>query len=126
METPESNPDMYKSLVKEVKDYILLSYDLLRLNLVEKLSRVIALILSLFVGILLLVTALVYFSLAFVYWTGIFFGSLIPGFLILGGLFLLLFFIFFSLRKRLFVNPMIKFLSGIFFNEPPKADEDEE
>ena len=125
MNTSESNTDIYKSFVKEVKDYVSLNYDLLRLKLVEKLSLVIALILSLFIGILLVITALVYFSLAFVHWTGTFFESLIPGFLILGGLFIVLFIIFFSLRKRLFVNPMIKLLSSIIFNEPKKTEENE-
>lgn len=125
MDTSDSKTDIYKSFVKEVKDYVSLNYDLLRLNLVEKLSLIIALILSLFIGILLVITALVYFSLAFVHWTGTLFESLIPGFLILGGLFILLFIIFFSLRKRLFVNPMIKLLSSIIFNEPKKPTEDE-
>ena len=126
MDTSESQTDVYKSFVKEVKDYVSLNYDLLRLNLIEKLSLVIALILSLFIGILLVITAIVYFSLAFVHWTGTFFGSLIPGFLVLGGLFIILFIIFFAMRKRLFVNPMIKLLSNIFFNKPKKTDEDED
>lgn len=125
MDTSESKTDIYKSFVKEVKDYVLLNYDLLRLKLVEKLALVIALILSLFIGILLVIIAIVYFSFAFVHWTGTFFESLIPGFLILGGLFIILFIIFFSLRKRLFVNPMIKLLSSIMFNEPEKPEENE-
>lgn len=125
MNTSESQTDIYKSFVKDVKDYVSLNYDLMRLNLVEKLSMVIALILSLFIGILLIITALVYFSIAFVHWTGTFFDSLIPGFLILGGLFILLFIIFFLLRKRLFVNPMIKLLSSIIFNDSKKTTEDE-
>lgn len=126
MSTSESNTDIYKSFVKEVKDYVSLNYDLLRLNLVEKLSLIIALILSLFIGIVLVITAIVYFSLAFVHWTGMFFESLIPGFLILGGLFIVLFLIFFLLRKRLFINPMIKLLSSIMFNEPKKPQDDED
>lgn len=125
MDTSESATDMYKSFVKEVKDYVLLNYDLLRLRLVEKLSLVIALVLSLFIGILLVIVAIVYFSFAFVHWTGTFFESLIPGFLILGGLFIVLFIIFFSLRKRLFVNPMIKLLSSIIFNESKNTGDNE-
>ena len=126
MDASGSKTDIYKSFIKEVKDYVLLNYDLLRLKLVEKLAMVIALILSLFIGILLVIIAIVYFSFAFVHWTGTLFESLIPGFLILGGLFIVLFIIFFSLRKRLFVNPMIKLLSSIVFNEPKKQNEDED
>lgn len=122
---PESQTDIYKSFVKDIKDYVQLNYDLLRLNLVEKLSMIIALILSLFIGVLLVITSLVYFSIAFVHWMGVFFNSLIPGFLILGGLFIVLFIIFFLLRKRLFINPMIKLLSSIIFNDSKKTAEDE-
>ena len=125
MNTSEPQSDIYKSVVKDVKDYVQLNYDLLRLNLVEKLSLIIALVLSLFIGILLVITAMVYFSIAFVHWTVAFFESLIPGFLILGGFFLVLFVIFFALRKRLFVNPMIKLLGSIIFNEPKNTEKDE-
>ena len=125
MNTPELQDDIYTSFVKDVKDYVELKYDLLRLNLLEKLSLIIALILSLFVGVLLIITALVFFSIAFVHWTGDLFGSLVPGFLILGGIFGVLFFVFFWLRKKIFVNPMIKLLSRIIFNEPKKTKEDE-
>lgn len=125
MDISESKIDIYKPFVKDVKDYVLLNYDLLRLKLVEKLALVIALILSLFISILLIIIAIVYFSFAFVHWMGIFFESLIPGFLILGGLFIILFIIFFSLRKRLFVNPMIKLLSSIIFNEPKNPGRNE-
>ena len=125
MDTSESQTDIYKSFIKNTKDYILLNYDLLRLKLIEKLALIIALVLSLFIGILLIIIAIVYFSFAFVHWTAALFESLIPGSLIVGGLFILLFIIFFSLRKRLFVNPMIKLLSNIIFNEPQKPEENE-
>ncbi len=125
MDTSESQTDIYKSFIKNTKDYILLNYDLLRLKLIEKLALIIALVLSLFIGILLIIIAIVYFSFAFVHWTATLFESLIPGSLIVGGLFILLFIIFFSLRKRLFVNPMIKLLSNIIFNEPQKPEENE-
>lgn len=117
---------MYKSFVKEAKDYIQMNYDLFRLNLVEKLSVIISLILALFIGILLIIVAFVYFSIAFIFWTEPFFSSLIPGFLIWGGVFGLLFLVFYLLRKRIFVNPIIKILSKIIFNEPKKPTENED
>ena len=126
MNKPDSQNDIYTSFIKDVKDYVQLNCDLLRLNLIEKLSLIIALILSLFVCALLIITAMVYFSIAFVHWTGDIFESLIPGFLILGGVFLVLFLVFFLLRKRLFVNPIIKLLSSIIFKEPKNKEKDEE
>jgi hypothetical protein len=125
MSTSESKNDTYASFIKDVKDYIEMNYDLFLLNLIEKLSIIISLLLALLIGILLLLIAFVYFSIAFIYWSELFFHSLVPGFLIVGGIFVILFFIFYLLRKRLFVNPMIKILSRILFHEHRKTTENE-
>jgi hypothetical protein len=126
MGTFKEGNDIYKSFIKDVKKYIDMNYDLFRLNLIEKLSIIISLIFALFIGSLLLVVAFVYFSMAFIHWAELFFHSLIPCFLIVGGVFIVLFFVFYLLRKRIFVNPLIKILSRILFHEPEKTTEDEE
>jgi hypothetical protein len=126
MGTPESKNDIYTSLIKDVKEYMEMNYDLFRLNLIEKLSVIISLLFALFIGILLLVIAFVYFSIAFVYWTESFFHSLMPGFLILGGIYVVLFFVLYLFRKRVFVNLLVKMLSRTLFRKPKNTTKNEE
>jgi hypothetical protein len=126
MKTSESKNDIYTSFTKDVKEYMKMNYDLFSLNLIEKLSIILSLLFALFIGVLLLIVAFVYFTMAFVYWTELFFHSLIPGFLILGGVYVVLFFVFYLLRKRIFVNPLIKILSRILFHENKKMTKNED
>jgi hypothetical protein len=56
----------------------------------------------------------------------LFFHSLIPGLLIMGGIWVILFFMFYLLRKRIFVNPMIRILSRILFHHHKKTTKNEE
>ncbi|MDR1181978.1 MAG: hypothetical protein LBL13_08370 [Bacteroidales bacterium] len=126
MSTSESKNDIYTSFIKDVKEYMKMNYDLFCLHLIEKLSIILSFLFALFIGVLLLMVAFVYFSMAFIYWTELFFHSLIPGFLILGGVYVGLFFVFYLFRKRIFVNPLIKILSRILFREHKKAIKNEE
>ena len=49
-------------------------------------------------------------------------GSWIYGFLIMGGIFILLFIILLLLRKKIMVNPIIKKLSSILFKEEVEVE----
>lgn len=53
-------------------------------------------------------------------------GSWIYGFLIMGGIFILLFIILLLLRKKIMVNPIIKKLSSILFKEEVELPDEEE
>ncbi|MBQ7489884.1 MAG: phage holin family protein [Bacteroidales bacterium] len=127
MEPEKPQDDKYLKFVKDIQKYVELQLDMLRLNLVEKLSQIVSYLAVVIVGIFLIMTAFIYFSMAFVHWMQSYFNSMIPGFLILGVFFIILFVVFFMLRKKLFLNPMIKKFSGIFFNdfsnEEEKSDE---
>jgi hypothetical protein len=87
METNEKKDDLYSSLLKDVKEYVHLQFDMLRLVLIEKISQIISLIVVLFIGTILILASVIYFSMAFVHWMNGIFDSMIPGFLILGGSF---------------------------------------
>ena len=89
----------YKQLIEDGQQYIRTRYDLLRLELLEKMSRIFALILMLLVSIILALTAFIYFSFAFVRWLGQFFNNDAWAFCIVGAIFLLLLGIFFFFRK---------------------------
>lgn len=114
----------YKQLIEDGQQYIRTHYDLLRLELLEKMSRIFALILMLLVSIILALTAFIYFSFAFVRWLGQFFNNDAWAFCIVGAIFLLLLGIFFFFRKQIFLNPLIRQLSEILFRKPEEEQDE--
>lgn len=119
------NEEQYKKLLHDSRAYINTQYSLLRLGLLEKLSKVIGLILFALVVVVLLFAFLgfVAVSLAFVL------AQWIPewaAFLIIGGVFLLQLIVAVVFRNRLFVNPMVCALSAILFAGTAEPVEREE
>ncbi len=119
------NEEQYQKLLHDSRAYINTQYSLLRLGLLEKLSKVIGLILFALVVVVLLFAFLgfVAVSLAFVL------AQWIPAwaaFLIIGGVFLLQLIAAVVFRNRLFVNPMVRALSAILFAETAESVEGEE
>lgn len=113
--------ELYRQLLNDGKRYLQTRYDLLRLELLEKLSRIIALLLMVFTSMILLLAAFFYFSFALMEWLGSLVGK-IPAVCIIGGFFLLLLFAGIIFRKQLFLNPMIRLLSDILFREPQPSE----
>ncbi len=113
---PEEN-----GLFQNIKDYIKLQIDLLKINLTEKSSQILSVILSLLIGVILLLVAFIYFSMALVHWMASLLNSMIYGYLIVGGIFVILFLVFYLLRKKIFLNPLIKKISSILFDRNKKS-----
>ncbi len=113
--------ELYRQLLNDGKRYLQTRYDLLRLELLEKLSRIIALLLMVFTSMILLLAAFFYFSFALMEWLGGLVGR-IPAVCIIGGFFLLLLLVGVILRRQLFLNPMIRLLSDILFREPQATE----
>lgn len=106
----------YGKLIEDVKEYFSLRYDLLRLEVWEKLSKIIAMIVVLFVSVVLGLAALIYFSFVFAFALKEFCGSSVPGFLLIGGFFFLLMVLLIIFRKQLVLNPLIRIIGGILFH----------
>ena len=125
--TNQDQDDVYKSLANNAKDYVDLQFQLLKLNVVEKTSQILSLLIVIIAGTILLTAAFVYFSMMFVLWMKTVTGSLTYGFLIIAAFFLLLFILFILLRKKLIINPIIKKMSAILFKSEEEMEvEDEE
>lgn len=122
----QERDDVYKSLVNNVKEYADLQLQLLKLNIVEKTSQILSLLIVIIAGTILLMAAFVYFSMMFVLWMKTLTGSLTYGFLIIAGFFLLLFILFVLLRKKMIINPIIKKMSSILFSESGETEVDDE
>ena len=120
--------DAYKAMAKDAKEYADLQLQLFKLNLVEKSSQILSLLVVIIAGAILLMAAFVFFSLVFVLWMKNLTGSMMTGFVILGAFFIVLFILFWLLRKKIMINPMIKKLSAILFkdSEPVGEEDDDE
>jgi uncharacterized membrane protein YqjE len=123
-----NDEDAYKAMAKDAKEYADLQLQLFKLNLVEKSSQILSLLVVIIAGAILLMAAFVFFSLVFVLWMNNLAGSMMTGFVILGAFFIVLFILFWLLRKKIMINPMIKKLSAILFkdSEPVGEEDDDE
>ena len=111
MSMDESQHD---KLLADCKSYLRTRYDLLRLSLLDKLSRILGLVLLALVVVLLLFAFLAFAALALVFvlaqWVPMWGACLI-----IGGVYLLLLVLAIAFRKQWFVNPLIGTLSAILF-----------
>lgn len=116
----------HKEIIRHGQQYLRTRYDLLRLELLEKMGQIIALILLLFCSITLTLTACIYFSFALVNWLGTLMNSEIIAFCIVGCTFLIALLIIYLCREKLFLTPLIRQLSKILFKENEEYDINEQ
>ncbi len=113
----------WQKLLAEGKAYLNTRYDLLRLSLLEKLSRIFGLVLVVLVSILLVFTMLAFVALALVFvlaqWMPMWAACLI-----MGAVFLLQLIAAIIFRKRLFINPVVGALSAILFAKDDEAEKE--
>ena len=113
----------WQKLIAECKAYLSTRYDLLRLSLLEKLSRIFGLVLMALVSILLVFTMLAFVTLALVFvlaqWVPMWAACLI-----MGGVFLLQLILAIVFRKRLFINPVVGALSAILFAQDDQTEKE--
>lgn len=115
--------DNLEALFKEVKKYINLQGQYLKLELVEKLTILLSTLILVFVLGMLGIMALFYFSFMLVYALDSFTNSLIASYAIIAGGLLIIAFIIYKMRQTLIFQPMVNFLAKLFLDEDnePKA-----
>ena len=92
--------DNLESLFKEVRKYIELQGQYVKLDLVEKLTILLSTLILILIIIILSMMALFYFSFMLVYALAPLVGSLIGGYAIIGGVVLLLAMLIYRMRKQ--------------------------
>ncbi|TCO09207.1 phage holin family protein [Natronoflexus pectinivorans] len=117
----------FKDHLNDVKDefekYVDKRIDLLKLHIVEELSRFTAGF-AVKMGILyLLFFALMFISIAGAYFLGHLLESVTLGFLFISGFYFLLAWMFYLLRRKLVEKPVIRSFVKLFF---PKFEDDDE
>ena len=108
--------DNLTELFKEVKKYLKLQGEYVKLDLVEKLTILLSTLTLIFVLIILGTMAAFYLSFILVYVLAYATGSLVAGYAIIGGILILLAFIIYRLRQKLIFQPMVNFLARLFLD----------
>ena len=116
----------YRKFIRDGKSYLFTRYDLLRLELLEKVSSIVAVLILAMTGLVLITTVWVYVSCILIVWMESYFGSFIPPFIIMGSASLLILAIIILLRERLILNPLIKIFSKILFDHTEKDETDDD
>lgn len=111
-----------RQLAREFKEYLRLQKDYTRLEITEKLSVLLSTLIVVLLAVILGMMALFYISFTLVYLLAPVLGSLLAGFGVIAVFHVLLIFLLFAFRKPLIVNPMVKFIAGLFLN--PEAPEE--
>jgi hypothetical protein len=115
MESPE-----YKKLLDDTKVYFNARYDLLKLELLEKLSRIIGLVILALVVVLLVFGAFAFFGMALIFLL----SKVLPltaSCCILGAIFLLVMTLAILFKESWFINPVVQQLSKILFAESDES-----
>lgn len=105
---------------KDMMSYLSQRYDLLKLELLEKSSQILSVVLSMLIVVVCALVVVIYLSNALVSWLTI---ALNAGwaYTIVCGIFILVIIIVLYKKDTLFVNPLIRKLSRILFSQ---EDED--
>ena len=103
----DNNIETIAQLVEALKHYIGLQSEYLKLDVIEKIVRLLTVITIITVLSVTLLISLVYFS----------FGSLILAFLVVGAFYLVLLIFFILLRHRLIERPLVRFLGSLLMSK---------
>lgn len=115
----------YQRLIDDSKEYARMRCDLVRLEVLEKTSRVLSLFLLIILGLFLVLAACTYFALAVAAALQPALGA-VAALCIVGGVFLLVLLALFLFRKQIIVNPIVSQLSEIMFHDQTASDHEEE
>jgi len=120
MFSDDRSSETLQQLVVEIKQYIALQKEYGKLELVEKLTVIVSTIAMLTIAVILGLMTLFYLLISLAYVLEPHVGGLKVSYAIIAGISLILIVITILLKKQLFVRPMIKFLTNLFFNDSKK------
>ena len=113
----EKTIDNLQSLFMEVKKYIDLQKDYVKLDITHKLTILLSTLILILVLIVLGMIALLYLSFTLVYILEPHVGGLTISYAIITGGILLMGILIYGLRKRLIIQPLTNFLVNLLLND---------
>ena len=119
---PMNYSSSIQSLWTEAKSYLELQKEYLKLDSAEKLSVLLSAVATVAVCLILALAALFFFVIALALWLAKMVGAA-WSFTIVGGAMLLIIIIILLCRKRWIVQPVTRFVAGLFVGEDEEEEE---
>lgn len=116
---------MYDKIVDDVKDYISLRSDSMKLRATANLSVITGGAIAMIICMLFCLLALMIFSVAIIYGISLLINSILWALLIVGVLYVVIGVMVFYRRDK-FINMMVRLFSGMFFEKSRKTEEQNE
>ncbi|MCR5078013.1 MAG: phage holin family protein [Prevotella sp.] len=113
----DKNVETIAHLVEVLKHYIGLQSEYVRLDVIEKVVRLLTVIAVAAVFVTLFLISLIYFSFAAVYALQPLVGSFAVAFLIVSAAYLLVLILFVLFRHRLIERPLVRFLGSLLMSK---------
>ena len=117
MESGNNLCDNFSELTENVKKYINLRIDMLKLILTEKIAKIASVILFSVIIFILFMFLLLFLSFTFIYWYGATVGPTYAGALIVAGIYFLAGLILVIFRTQFITNPIIRQITKVLMDE---------
>lgn len=115
MLSSDKNVETIAQLAEIVKHYLGLQKEYLKLDVIDKLVRLLTAMALAIVFILILVAVITYFSFAIAFWLGTYIGNP-AAFFIVGIIHFSLLILFIAVRKPLIQKPLVHFLASLLMS----------
>ncbi|HJV76835.1 MAG TPA: phage holin family protein [Paludibacter sp.] len=117
MNNTKEPAENFQQLYEDVKKYVVLQTEYVKVEFVEKLTILLSTLLIISLIIVLAIIALFYLFFSIAYAVEPLVGSLSLSFGIISIIYLGLIGLLILLRKRIIINPLVKFLSNLFLSK---------
>ncbi len=112
----------FQEIIENIREYFDLKTELYALMLFERVSKMLSKFLVVIVFVFFLFFFMLFISLGFINWFHEATGTVFWGYMVAAFFYLILGFIVYSMRKRLFINPMLKGFTDVMFEQEDKLD----
>lgn len=116
MLSSDKNVETFAQLAEIIKHYLGLQKEYIKLDVIEKLVRLLTFGAIAIVFILILIAVAMFTSFALAFWLASYTGTAIA-FLVIGGIHLLILLVFLYFRKSWIERPLVRFLANLLMND---------
>ena len=116
MLSSDKNVESIAQLIEVLKHYLGLQTEYVKLDLIDKVVRLLTATALAIIFILIIIAVLMFFSVAFAFWISSFVGTAMA-FLIVAILHLLIFVLFVIYRKPWIEKPLVHFLASLLLSK---------
>ena len=116
MLSSDKNIENIGQLVEVLKHYLGLQAEYVKLDVIDKVVRLLTAAALAILFFLLIVAVLLFASLAFAFWLGQHIG-MAPAFMVVGGVHLLIIILFFVFHEKWIERPLVHFLANLLMSK---------